>query len=99
MEKVSCYIYANTHDVPVRKPDESDEDFEARMDWFRQHDNRIPIDGLGKVNLGFYCRHVVGNPVLCNKVNTVMHSTDPETGETTHFYEPEIGGTYALPKE
>lgn len=95
MEKVSHYIYTNTREVPVRKPGESKEDFDARMENYRQADNRIPIEGIGKKNLGFHTCYVVGNPVLCNKIPTPWHRTDPETGETKHYYEPETGGSYS----
>lgn len=62
------YIAWDDKAVPVRKEGESDADFNARMEWFRRRDRRVPVAGFGMMNFGFGVSYRNGAGVLCNTI-------------------------------
>lgn len=92
-------VYLNPVDVPVRKEGESDEDFNARMEYFRKNDLRVPIAGVGMVNFRFDRNYIVGLGVINNgddKPRVKMAYGKP-TGEIT--YEPYAGSSFSVVEE
>ncbi|MBP5458841.1 MAG: hypothetical protein J6Y62_01505 [Clostridia bacterium] len=100
---ISKYVHWNSRAVPARKEGESDEDFEARMEWFRKHDRRVPVAGFGKRNFGFGCNYVPGSGtigVLKTRPREIWRAEDGlyrGTGEYVRAGEQK--GSWSVPEE
>ena len=88
---ISRYIHWNARNVPERKEGESEQDFQARMEWFRKYDRRVPVAGVGKLNFGFGYRTVLGTGVIGDRMDrpTEKWNTNSDgvycgTGEYVH---------------
>lgn len=94
------YRHLNTRNVPVKQEGESDADFKARLDWFRKHDNRVPVAGWGMPNFGFGVSYGFGGGVLCNTMKTALEKSEMD-GENygpsdDYVYAPRTYGSWSL---
>ena len=64
MTEVSKYVHLNHTGVPVKEAGETEENFQKRMERFRQADRRVVTDLHGKVNFGFGQNFLIGNGVI-----------------------------------
>lgn len=95
-DKIKNRVYMNSHDIPVKKEGESDADFEARMEFFRKNDMRVPIAGKGKPNFGFTNNYNKGQGIINNGDDTVMRKMvdGDETGDKS--YDPAGGSSFSI---
>ena len=96
-QKMSYHVRLNHVEVPERAPGESDQEWEARLERFRQIDRRVAVDGHGRPNFGFGVTFTLGQGVIRGAGDWApkIHFQDgAETGEVS--YEPEAPGGWSL---
>lgn len=97
MNTVKKRVYLNTHDIPVRKENESVQDFNARMEYFRKTDLRISIPNMGMVNFAFDHCYTVGVGTIGNgddKPRIKMVNGEIDYSSVT--YNPQRGGYFSI---
>ena len=99
MADIFIVQHLNQHEVPVKGENESEQDFNARMEWFRKHDKRIAVAGLGMVNFSFPIQYTLGNPVFNNR-QSKPHEVWEEGYPTGEYVKKDVAsGGWGLPKE
>ena len=96
MENVFHYIHLNSEDVPIKNDGESDEDFEKRLERFRQADRRVATDLHGKVNFGFARKYRIGNGVIGIRDWEPKVKMIDGVEDGTVNYDPHAGGSWSL---
>lgn len=97
MSEINHRAFLNTNDVPVKKSGESEEDFQAKMEYFRKNDLRVVIPGMGKVNFAFDQYFTVGRGVIGNGDDKpIVKMADGVEDLNSITYNPERGGSFSV---
>jgi len=95
MAKIAHYQYVNTSGIPVKGQNETSADFEARMQWYRDHDNRVAVPG-GKINYGHYISYIPGNGMFGISVDK-PYQIQTDSGTAGQWvYDPNVGGSFSV---